>query len=62
LFLNNLLNLEAGSEKLSETDVMDEMHTILSGASETTGLTVGQLLSMMGLYPPIQVGVFLATL
>ncbi|KAJ3628637.1 hypothetical protein MTP99_015933 [Tenebrio molitor] len=33
---------------------MDEMHTILSGASETTGLTVGQLLSMMGLYPPIQ--------
>jgi cytochrome P450 family 4 len=54
LFLNNLLNLESESEKLSETDVVDEMHTILCAASETIAITVGLLLSMMGLYPTIQ--------
>jgi cytochrome P450 len=58
LFLNNLLNLESESEKLSETDVVDEMHTIISAGTETIALTVGLLLSMMGLYPTIQVGVF----
>jgi hypothetical protein len=58
LFLNNLLNLESESEKLSETDVVDEMHTILCAATETIAITVGLLLSMMGLYPTIQVGVF----
>ncbi|CAH1380096.1 unnamed protein product [Tenebrio molitor] len=54
LFLNNLLNLESESEKLSETDVVDEMHTILCAATETIAITVGLLLSMMGLYPTIQ--------
>ncbi|KAJ3620024.1 hypothetical protein MTP99_004018 [Tenebrio molitor] len=54
LFLNNLLNLESESEKLSETDVVDEMHTILCAGTETVALTVGLLLSMMGLYPTIQ--------
>jgi cytochrome P450 family 4 len=58
LFLNNLLNLESESEKLFETDVLDEMHTILCAGTETIALTVGLLLSMMGLYPTIQVGVF----
>jgi cytochrome P450 len=58
LFLNNLLSVEAESAKLSETDVLDEMHTILCAGTETIALTVGLLLSMMGLYPTIQVGVF----
>jgi cytochrome P450 len=37
---------------------VDEMHTILCAGTETIALTVGLLLSMMGLYPTIQVGVF----
>nr|XP_015836253.1 PREDICTED: cytochrome P450 4C1 [Tribolium castaneum] len=52
--LNHLLKLSKINAKIDQTALEDEIQTILLTGSETTALTVGLTLIILGIYPEIQ--------
>ncbi|CAH1380090.1 unnamed protein product [Tenebrio molitor] len=51
LVLNNLLN---ESDRLTETEILEETNTMFLSSTETTAITVSLALCLLGLYPEIQ--------
>ncbi|XP_044261196.1 cytochrome P450 4C1-like [Tribolium madens] len=53
-FINHLLTLSETNSEINKTALEDETQTLLLTASETTALTVGITLIILGIYPEIQ--------
>ncbi|EFA05709.1 cytochrome P450-like protein [Tribolium castaneum] len=53
-FLNHLLTLNETNPKFDDSAIEEELQTILITSSESTALTVGMILTVLGIYPEIQ--------
>lgn len=54
-FVNYLLNVSETNPKMDYSAVEEETQTILVTGSETTAITIGMALIVLGIYPEIQV-------